>query len=320
MAFIQTVTGRISPDQLGFCHSHEHLLMSRGMSFLRNPNLLLDDFDKSLQEVESYKAHGGNAIVEAQPVGCNRVADGLQKLSEQSGVKIVASTGFHKMFFYPEDHWIFRYTEEQMTQIFIHELTEGMYVDCDDREPVKSISAKAGQIKCALDTEGLTPQYRKLFSAALKACSSTGAPMMVHIEIGADPLELIDFIQSSGDAPEHIIFCHLDRACADLEVHKQVASHGIYLEYDTIGRFKYHSDEVETGIIGELLSAGYGDRLLISLDTTRARLKSYTPDGIGLCYILDNFIPGMRAAGITQKQVDKMTITNPQKAFAFAEG
>ena len=78
MKKIHTVTGEILPEKLGFCHSHEHLLLSRGESFRKSPVLLLDDFDRSLAEVKAYAAAGGRAIVEAQPVGCNRVADGLE--------------------------------------------------------------------------------------------------------------------------------------------------------------------------------------------------------------------------------------------------
>ena len=319
MKKIHTVTGEILPEELGFCHSHEHLLLSRGESFRKSPVLLLDDFDRSLAEVNAYAAAGGRAVVEAQPVGCNRVADDLERLSLKSGVRIIASTGFHKMLFYPENHWIFRYSETQMEDVFLRGLTKGMFVNCDESEPEEQITAKAGQVKCALDTVGLDVQYRKLFCAAVRACKATGAPMMVHIERGSDPLELADFLAEKGLPGKNgsVIFCHMDRACDDIEIHKRIAKSGVFLEYDTIGRFKYHSDEEEIAIIKELMGAGYEDRLLLSLDSTRARLKSYTPEGIGLTYIIDRFIPMMKKAGITQKQIKKMMIYNPAEAFAY---
>ena len=319
MPYIQTVLGRTDPENVSFCHSHEHILLSKGVSFERNPALLLDDYEKSLAEVNEYRKAGGNTIVEAQPVGANRVADGLVRIAKESGVNILASTGFHKMMFYPEKHWIFTFSEEELTGIFVHELTCGMYTECDNSKPEKFIDAKAGLIKCALDSCGLDGQYKKLFMAAGKACRKTGAPMMVHIEKGSDPEELLAFLDENNIRPEKLVFCHMDRACADLGIHKRVAKAGAFLEYDTIGRFKYHSDEREAEIIKELISSGYEDSLLASLDTTRERLKAYNPQGIGLTYIIKTFIPLLKRAGVSEKQIEKMMCENARKAYSFTQ-
>ena len=97
----------------------------------------------------------------------------------------------------------------------------------------------------------------------------------------------------------------MDRAIPDLAVHKKVLDAGVYLEFDTIGRFKYHSDEQEIALFQTLLDQGYEDQLLFSLDTTRERLKAYNPDGVGLDYILKTFCPAMRNAGITSDGVQQ---------------
>ena len=319
MAYIQTILGQISPEELGFCQSHEHLLLSKGISFEKNPVLLLDDFRKSIEEVFAYKASGGNAIVEAQPVGCNRVADGLQAISRETGIHIIASTGFHKMIFYPDNHWIFSYDRKRLLEIFLHEIKTGMYTSCENSETNTFIYSKAGQVKCALDTDGLNEQYQKLFLAAGRACLETGAPMMVHIEKGSDPIALVDFLEENHVRPKKMIFCHMDRACVNPEVHRQIASKGIYLEYDTIGRPKYHSNEEELNMIKTMIHAGYEDQLLISLDTTRARLKAYTPEGVGLTYLIKTFIPMMKDAGISEECIQKMIRRNPGKAFVFEQ-
>jgi len=114
---------------------------------------------------------------------------------------------------------------------------------------------------------------------------------------------------------DRLIFCHLDRAIADITIHKEICAHGIYLEYDTIGRPKYHDDEKEAGIILELLDAGYEKQLLLSLDTTRARLASYggTP---GLTHILDKFIPLLLKRGLTEAHIRSFFVENPAQAFA----
>lgn len=316
MKEIMTILGSIPAEQIGFCQAHEHLMLSKGKSFEINPVLCIDDIDKSMEEVRDYQAAGGTSFVDAQPGGCNRMETSLAMISQKTGVHIIASTGFHKMTFYPENHWIFNSSEDMLTRIFEDELTKGMYVNCDGRFDDARCRYLAGQIKTALDTEGLSPQYEKLFRAASRASMNTGRTIMVHIEQEADPVMLLKFFKEQGVSPERLIFCHMDRAVKDLNIHKQILSEGVFLEFDTIGRYKYHSDEREIEIFKELLGAGYEDQLLFSLDTTRARLRSYDPNAVGLTYILKEFIPMMKEAGITDEQIRKISHDNCIRAFA----
>lgn len=319
MSYIQTVSGTLPPENLIFCHCHEHLMISKGKSWETNPVLWIDSFDKTLDELKSFSRGSGSVVVDAQPVGCNRMESQLPILTKQSGVQIIASTGFHKMIFYPENHWIFQYSTLQLADVFLHEIQKGMYTACDNSAPSQYITSKAGMIKCALDTCGLNSQYKKLFDAAILASGNSGAPMMVHIEQGADSIMLADYLESQHMNLNRVIFCHMDRACTDLEVHKALCRRGVYLEYDTIGRPKYHDDLTEANIFMELLNSGYEDRLLFALDTTRARLKSYTPEGVGLNYIRDTFLPMLWQKGASMEQTLKISQKNCRKILTILD-
>ena len=107
----------------------------------------------------------------------------------------------------------------------------------------------------------------------------------------------------------------MDRAVPDLSVHKQLLREGVFLEYDTIGRFKYHTDQKEISIFQSMLEAGFENQLLFSLDTTRARLKSYDPHAVGLDYLLTTFVPMMRERGLTQDQIEKISHYNFVRVF-----
>jgi len=313
---IQTVCGAVDPSALGFCHSHDHIMVAKGKPAEIDPSLCMDDFEKSLQELALFKAAGGNAIVDCQPVGAGRMSDALVALSQKSGVLIVAATGFHKMAFYPNGHWVFEYGEAQLTQIFIHELTKGMFVGTETAEPIDSHDATAGVIKVAYDVVGLTKQYTKLFSAAAAAQIKTHAPMIIHIDNGCDPLVLDDFLTRLGVDNDKRIYCHLDRAVRDIGVHIELLKRGAYIEYDTIHRLKYHSDIDEITIIKQVLDAGFADKILLGLDSTRARFAAYggTP---GLDYIKSKFIALMEAEGIPYAVGLRFMQENPAKAFAF---
>jgi phosphotriesterase-related protein len=308
---IRTVLGDISPLDLGFCQSHEHIYLRPCPAQAGNP---IASEEKSLAELWLYRNAGGRAIVDAQPPGAGRDAEALERLSRQSGVHIIASTGFHKLSYYPAEHWIVSSPEDELARFFTGELEEGMLSDGDTAFPRKRGRAKAGQIKTALDVEGLTLPYRKLFAAAAQAAKSTGRPLMVHIERGSDPLALADFLEKQGMEANHLIFCHTDRALPDLAVHKTLCRRGIYLEYDTIARPKYHDDDRELAIIAELLASGYEKQLLLGLDTTPARLQSYGGEP-GLAYIREKFIKKLRDSGITEKRIRLFLEENPARVF-----
>ncbi|MEG0108071.1 MAG: phosphotriesterase [Lachnospiraceae bacterium] len=311
MKEIMTVLGTLASSKLGFCQCHEHLMLSKGVSFDLNEALLLDSIAKSSSELKRYKAAGGSSVIDAQPCGCNRMPNELVCISKASGVHIIASTGFHKLCFYPKNHWIWHCTLDKLSSLYIQELTTGMYLDGETSFPSISSNYKAGIIKTAIDVEGLSPRYTVLFAAAAAAALETNCSLMIHVEQHADPLPLFHFLTAKGIAPDHLIFCHMDRACTDLKVHLQLLQEGVFLEFDTIGRFKYHSDEQEIELFNQLIHFGYIKQLLFSLDSTRTRLKAYSPDAIGLDYILTTFIPQMKACGITSEQIDFISTRNP---------
>jgi len=276
----------------------------------------IDDKDKSTAELDLFRKAGGNAVVDAQPIGAGRDANFLAEVSKRSGVHLIASTGFHKMMFYPEHHWVYSYEEDTLAALYISELREGMFVGADTAAPQERTAHKAGQLKVAMDVCGLTPQYEKLFSAAAQAAAETGAPLMIHVDIGSDPIMMCDFLTKRGVNPTQMIFCHMDRATPDLAHHEELAKRGAYLEYDTIARPKYHDDEREIAILHHMLQADCGDQILMSLDVTRERLTSYG-GAPGLDYILRTFIPNAEQSGIVQEQLHRIFHQNPANAFAY---
>jgi phosphotriesterase-related protein len=243
------------------------------------------------------------------------------------------------MLYYPEDHWIFKADAGELTRFYLAELNEAMYagenigsagpagsipegkpapgefgIPGDKAFPGGQSAGKAGQIKTALEAGTLDRQSQKLFSAAADAARESGCAMMVHVEQDADPAASADYLLKQGLAPSRLIFCHLDRAIGDLGVHKELCRRGAYLEYDTIGRPKYHDDEQEAKIILEMAEAGFAGQLLMSLDTTRARLRAYGGNP-GRCHILESFIPLLKNRGFTEEHIRMFFVKNPARVF-----
>ena len=312
MRMVRTVTGDIEPDRLGWCQCHEHIFIADGPARRINNALLMDDVARSLAEVQRYKKAGGQSFVDAQPYGCGRMAATLVTVSEQSGIAIIACTGFHKTEFFEDIEWLNTISGDELTRIYIREVTDAM-------DEGMGTAAKAGLIKCAatIGTYRADALYTKLFEAAAAAAQETGAPIFVHFDPGADAMELIEFFGRYDIKPERLIFCHLDRARFDVSYHIQLAEAGVYLEYDTIHREKYHSDEAELQLIEEMVSREHGSKLLLGLDTTNQRLKSY-----GAAFGLDDIL--IRFRYLLEERIGNDTVLsimteNPGRALSVEQ-
>ena len=306
---VRTVRGDIKSEILGICQCHEHLFLEKDKSFEISPSLFMDDYKKSTEELKNFRAAGGSLIVDAQPVFSGRMAENLLKASEESGVHIVASTGFHKTLFYYEDSYIFHKNEEYITDLYISEIEKGLI--SSKKDGCRTLDAHAGMMKVAIDKGGIFADavYEKLFHAAAAAAKKTGVPVLCHIEQEADAMHVVDFFAKQGIASERVMICHLDRARPDANYHKEVLRTGAYLEYDTINRTKYVSNQKEIEMIVKMLEEGFENKLLLSLDTTNQRLRAYGAD-MGLDYIIKEFVPMLKEAGVNEKEIQKMQSGN----------
>lgn len=306
MKHVQTVCGPVLPEDLGHFQMHEHLFVSEGPGTRRFPALLADDCDRSARETARYVSQGGGGFLDAQPVGAGRNASMLREIARTSGAKIVCVTGYHLPHFYPEDHWIHREDEDALCARFRDELIHGC-AECREVRP--------GAVKAALGAEGLDARARVKLGAAARAAAEADVPIVIHTEKGVGGVEAVALCREAGLEPQRILICHVDRQAEDFGPHDAIANTGAMLEYDTIGRFKYHDDASEIRLIHHMIEGGHLNQLLFSLDTTSQRLSTYG-GAIGLDYILNSFLPALRAEGVSEEQIYTITRENPRRAFA----
>lgn len=302
---IHTVEGPISLSQLGHCQMHEHLFVRETPASKETPNLRIDDETRSSAELADYRTAGGCTILDVQPVGAGRDAAALMRMSRQSGVNIIAVTGYHLPKFYRADHWIHFESAEALRDRFLRELMEGT----EEAENVR-----AGAVKAAIFEEGPVGRFGIMLRAAADAAARVDVPLILHTQKGVGAVEAIKICETEGLDPRRIAVCHADRQASDYTVHEEIARTGVFMEYDTIARYKYHDDAAEIRLIQHMLGKGYGDKLLLSLDTTADRLKRYG-GSIGLDFIFTDFIPHMMSAGIDKSEIENITQANPKRIF-----
>lgn len=305
MARIMTVQGALEGTKMGYCQMHEHVFVRATPNSKKNPALEISNEALSAQELKAYRRAGGMAILDAQPVGAGRDAAALERLSRESGVTIITVTGYHLPGFYQAEHWIHSESKEQLQERFLQELREG----CEEAKNVRP-----GAVKAAIPASGPEGRFETLIRAAAGAAAGADVPLILHTEKGAGAVKAVRLCEQEGLDPRRIAVCHADRQAEAYQPHEEIARTGAYLEYDTIGRYKYHDDESERRLILHMLEQGCIERLLLSLDTTAARLTSYGGE-IGLDYMRKNFLPGLRAAGLSQGEIDQITVENPRRIF-----
>jgi phosphotriesterase-related protein len=93
-----------------------------------------------------------------------------------------------------------------------------------------------------------------------------------------------------------------------------VARRGAWISYDGIGGGE---DEPYIQRIRSMIAAGFGGQVLLSHDR-----GWYTPAEPGggipkpFTYLIETFLPHLRAAGVYEEDIRRMTVHNPFRALA----
>jgi phosphotriesterase-related protein len=316
MSFVRTVLGDVAPAELGMVYSHEHLIISGGLGVMKNSDLRLDSLEKACEEVNDVKAYGIKTFVDMMPLDCGRHPAYLVEIAKKTGTHIIATTGFHKPMYYDDLHWIYHYSVEQISDLLVAEVTEGMDRHSYNGPLVERLPAKAGLLKGASDYNRMAPVSEKLFYAVAMAHLKTGAPISTHTEHGTLGLEQIRLLLDEGVRPDSIIICHTDRN-PDFGYHREMAETGVFLEYDNASRIKYWPDSVIIELIVKMVEAGFEEQILLGTDfALRSYWKAYG-GGPGMSHLIASFIPRLKKAGISDRTIHKFMVENPQRAFSF---
>ncbi|MDO4620898.1 MAG: phosphotriesterase [Lachnospiraceae bacterium] len=310
-----TVTGEIGREDLGHCQPHEHVYIVNTIDQLICDLICMNNLPKSAEEMKLYRKAGGRTVVDANPLATGRDALALQDISKLSDVNIIATTGYHIPKFYPENHWIRETSEEELAELFASEVTEGMFMGGSYYRPTVRTDVKAGLIKAMILADGLeNKETVRCLRAAGRAAKQSGASIMVHTD-GADELRMIDLLCGKiGLAPSKVLVCHVDRQVKDLKRHEEIASTGVFMEYDTITLFQFHNNEEELRMLRHMIDKDFLNQILLSTDPETDRMKSYG-SMVGIDYILTHFIPLMKLYGFTAEEIMRITHENPADAL-----
>lgn len=303
---IRTVLRDINPTELGITASHEHLLWSVPAPYAQEDlDLGLYSVTDAIAELNYFKTAGGNALVEMTTVEIGRDPVALKYISEKTGIHIIAATGHNKNKFSEA------YTRDLSIDDIFNNLMTDITVGMSDTQ------IKAGVIKASTSKNKATQSEQRVIKAVGKAHQATGAPVSTHTEAGTFALEQIDLLKQAGVSVEKLLIGHLDRNLP-IDQYFSIASTGVYLGFDQIGKNKYWPDSERVKIIKELVDSGFAHKIIISGDIARKSSWHTNNSKVdGIANMILNFVPQLLEMGVSKSDIHTIIIKNPANFLEF---
>lgn len=285
----------------GYTYAHEHLRIDLSMH-KGDIDCRLDQYAPIRDEMRELVRLGVGTLVEMTSRYMGRDPHFMLQLMQETGIAIIASTGYYQQAFYPL-HVADR-SVRQLAQEMIDEIETG----------IDGTSLKAGVIAEIGSSEGeITDLEARVFAAAAFAQRETGRPISTHTSFSTMGVEQIALLRQKGADPERVVIGHCDLKdnLADI---LRIIDAGAYVQFDTIGKQAYYPDEKRIAALGELKARGLLDRVMLSMDVTR-RSHLRANGGKGYGYLMTTFVPQLKQAGFSQHDIEVMLIANPRRFF-----
>lgn len=337
---VQTVTGSVSPNELGISLVHEHLLIDLQCLFaapkdptrkhlidksvtadLRDElvsdpyqskdNLVLSDAKLAARELEHFGSLGGRTIIDLTTRTIGPFPQQLLEIARDTGLNIIASTGFYVGKAHPA--WIEEASIEKIEEFMLKEISEG----------IDGTDVRAGIIGELGTSNPIQPNEIKVLSAAARVQKKTGLAINVHLSIfGREGHKVLTLLETEGAAVDRVVLSHVDET-NDLDYVRSLGERGAFVELDTFGSEFAFSERGEReptdweriDLLVDLLDAGLQDRLLISQDICN-KIHLVEFGGYGYAHILNSIVPRLKKRDVDDAIIDQILVKNPARMLS----
>lgn len=315
---IPTVTGEADAARLGRVLMHEHVFVINHEYAVNYPETWDDEARTAdaVAKLDALKKAGIDTIVDLTVLGLGRDIRRVHAVAQRSPVAIIAATGFYTFRDLPG---YLRLREgggdDPLEAMFVRDITEG----------IAGTGIRAGILKCATDEPGVTPDVERVLRAVARAHLATGVPISTHTDVatrrGLDQQKI--FAEEGVDLGAVIIGHSGDST--DLDYLQRLLDNGSYLGMDRFGLHNRLPFEERVRVVAELVRRGYASRLVLAHDAschshnfTDAYRAEHLPDW-RYTHITDDVLPALRAAGVTEDDIETMLAGNPRAIFSRSE-
>jgi predicted metal-dependent phosphotriesterase family hydrolase len=307
-AWVMTVRGRLSTRDLGITLTHEHALANfqPWSEWVRAPKSYdrADVIRRVLPHLQRISALGCRSFVDATAVGLGRDPVLLRRLSQESGLHILTTTGNYAAF---DEKFLPQYVRDDSVEALADRWVK------DFVEGIEGTGVRPGFIKLGVNGRPLSDVERKLIRAAARAHRATGLTIGAHTGMAVAAYEQLAELEAAHVHASAWMWIHAQNE-PDASKYVDAARRGAWISLDGVSpeSLGLHVDRV----IG-LRDAGFLDRVLVSQDAGWYSVGE--PDGGKLRpydTVFTEFIPAAMKRGLSQAEIDQIFVANPARAFA----
>jgi phosphotriesterase-related protein len=321
MPQVQTVRGAADVSRLGATLMHEHIFILTPDVQQNYPEDWGDEDARVADAVTQLRAlavAGIKTIVDLTVLGQGRYIPRIQRVAEQvPELNIVVATGCYifdevPLFFSGRtprmEASLGRPAREVMVDFFVRDITAG----------IAATGVRAGMLKCAVDTKGLTRGVERVLRAVCRAHVQTGTPVTIHTHAASrHGPAILEVLKDEGADLSRIVLGHSGDATQP-DYLEAMAKAGVTLGMDRFGIDHFASFAERADLVVELCKRGLADHMVLSHDYScyldwfppgfRDNLKHWHYQ-----HISRDVLPYLREHGVTAEQIDAMLVHNPAR-------
>lgn len=248
--WINSVHGQVDLDDSAVVLPHEHALINyhqmAGTESSASPEII----GQTVDQFVALRNAGVDVVVDCTPPGYGRDINFLRRLSDESGVHIVASTGTFCEQWHHLPSRIYDSSVDELAEYFVDELR-----------------GSCGSIKVATSHGVMHQAEEKAFEAAAIAHQETGAPIVAHTTGSLGPEQVV-FLTQRGVTPGKILVSHVCAADEPVDYALEIARTGAFVGFDRVGHAA-HPDSHWLDLVERLDEEGLFSRILLSHDSVQ---------------------------------------------------
>ena len=312
MPHVQTVLGPVAPDDLGFTLPHEHTQIALWHIPSRwDYWQLTRDEPRIVEELAAFRDVGGRSLVDLTMPGVGRDPAWLAGVARASGLNVVMGCGWYRGAYYPTEALIDRRSVDDLADELVREATDG----------VGGTGIRPGIIgEIGTDKPWISALEERVHRAAARASRRTGMALTTHSVLSPVGVEQLGLFEDEGADPRRVVVGHAD-SYPHLEHYLAIVERGASVEFDFLGMSftpaERHGEGRIVELVCDLLARGYAEHILLSQDVCHdSQLRRY--GGKGYTYLASTFLPRLREAGVSDAEIETMTVANPRRLLSIA--
>jgi phosphotriesterase-related protein len=315
MAQVQTARGRVEAGRLGRVLMHEHVFVLTAEVQQNYPEEWGDEDERvadAVRRLRELPGAGIDTIVDVTAIGQGRDIARIKRIAAQvPELNIVVATGIYTFDAVPLFFW--QRPREVMTEFFVRDITEG----------VLDTGVKAGMLKCAVDTKGLTEGVEQVLRSVARAHVATGGtPITIHTHAaGQHGPEIVRVLKEEGVDFSRVVLGHSGDAVNNPDYLSEMADTGLTLGMDRFGIDHFATFQQRSDLVAEMCRRGYAGRMVLAHDTC-CYIDWFGPGRLDdlknwhYLHVSQDVLPYLREHGVAEADIDTMLVDNPVRILA----